>query len=141
VTENPHCRLHSTTVALVAVIGILSGCGDDTPASTTPTSTTADTQPAVQPPPSAKTSAERQRALDGIISDYLSKLIDIPSSVRDPATATATINTLASEVGDAQATCRAAVRKVSKVIDRTDLSGTAKRKQVLDAMLPVYGDC
>jgi hypothetical protein len=29
--------------------------------------------------------------------------------------------------------------KVSKVIDRTDLSGAAKRKHVLDVMLPVYG--
>lgn len=130
-------------IALVIGIGILSGCGSDTPASTTPTTTVADTQTAVEPPPPSpkNTSAARRRAIDGIISDYLSKIIDVPSSVRDPATATPAMNKLVSEVRDASRQCKTAVLKVSKVIDRTNLSGAAKRKRVLDSMLPVYGDC
>jgi hypothetical protein len=131
------CSKCGRAVSVIALVLIVGGCGNDV----------RDTQPSssrpVESPPAAeeRTSADRQSAIDAVISDYLSEIINVPSSVRDPATATATINKLASVVGDAPASCKTSVLKVSKIIDRTNLSGAGKRKRVLDAMLPVYGDC
>lgn len=136
------CEAALCALTLCFVVGVLGACGEDQPASTASSTPSIAAPGAVEPPPAPKaTSADRQDAINGIVSDYLSQIIDVPSSVRDPATATATINKLAGEVGDAPGECKTAVTKVSQIVERTDLSGVAKRKRVLDAMLPVYGDC
>ncbi len=105
-------------------------------------------RPAESPPPPPpasirrpERSAAQQHRIDAIVSEYLSVIIDDPRSVRDGRAASATTNGLRAEVADASRACRAAMAKVVRSIERTDLSASAKRARVLDAMLPVYLEC
>jgi hypothetical protein len=125
-------------------VAFILGCGSNDPAPQAAKSTTAATAPAATAVATDDQSAfgsTRADTLNGIVSDYLSMIIDEPATVRDGDVATETINHMSGELGGASRACRASVSRVSRILTRTDLSGAAKRKRVLDAMLTVDGEC
>jgi len=125
----------ATTLATVCVV--LGACGDEEAAPVADDAPSAQTT--VTPP--AATQLPDSTEVNGIISSYLNRIINTPSSVRAPDAATATTNQLTAVVDNAPRACRKDMAKVSRVIERTDLSGAAKRKRVLDAMQAVYLSC
>lgn len=109
---------------MVSVVCALMGCGSSADDPQAPSDEPADL-----------------KAINGAVSDYLSAIIDTPAAVRDKNVARSTVADLEDVAAQAPQACANVVRGVERIIERVDLSAQAKRKRVLDAMVPVYGEC